>query len=141
MKIGIVSGYFNPLHAGHVEYINAAKKECELLFVIINSDYQRKLKGSKEFMDQYHREFIVGNLKSVDKTFISIDTDKTQCETLKHLRQLYPNDELSFMNSGDRKNENLNCSENYVCEQLKILAIVLDLPKIHSSSELLKGLE
>jgi len=140
MKIGIISGYFNPLHAGHVEYINAAKKECDKLIAIINSDYQRILKGSKEFMDEYHRSFIVANLKSVDETFISIDDDKTQCKTLRYFRELYPNDEILFMNSGDRKGDNLVCAENNVCKELKILAIVLDLPKIYSSSELLKKL-
>jgi cytidyltransferase-like protein len=140
MKIGIVSGYFNPLHAGHVEYINAAKNECEKLIVIINSDYQRKLKGSKEFMDENHRSFIVNNLKSVDETFISIDQDKTQCSTLRYFKTLYPNDELMFMNSGDRKGENLVTAESNVCKELKILEIILDLPKIYSSSELLKKL-
>ncbi len=140
MKIGIVSGYFNPLHAGHVEYINAAKKECDKLIVIINSDYQRKLKGSKEFMDESHRSFIVNNLKSVDETFISIDQDKTQCSTLRYFRDLYPNEELKFMNSGDRKGENLVTAESNVCKELKILEIILDLPKIYSSSELLKKL-
>jgi cytidyltransferase-like protein len=140
MKIGIISGYFNPLHAGHVEYINAAKKECDKLIAIINSDHQRMLKGSKEFMDQYHRSFIVENLKSVDETFISIDDDKTQCKTLRYFRELYPEDEILFMNSGDRKGDNLVCAENNACKELKILAIVLDLPKIYSSSELLKKL-
>lgn len=138
MKIGIVSGYFNPLHAGHVEYINAAKKECEKLIVIINSDHQRQLKGSKEFMDQYHRSFIVGNLRSVDETFISVDVDKTQCQTLRYFRLLYPDDVLMFMNSGDRKGDNLVSAESNVCKELKILEIILDLPKIYSSSELLK---
>lgn len=138
MKIGIVSGYFNPLHAGHVEYINASKKECDKLIVVINSDHQRKLKGSKEFMDENHRRFIVANLRSVDDTFISIDTDKAQCQTLKYLRQLYPNDELSFFNSGDRRGENLVRAETETCKEMNINEVVLDLPKIYSSSELLQ---
>ncbi len=45
----IVSGYFNPLHKGHIEYINTAKNLAEVLFVIVNNDHQRALKGSKEF--------------------------------------------------------------------------------------------
>lgn len=140
MKIGIVSGYFNPLHAGHIEYINAAKQQCDRLIVIINSDHQRQLKGSREFMDEYHRTFIVSNLKAVDDTFISVDDDKTQCQTLRYMRQQYPNDELFFMNSGDRKGTNLVTAESNVCKELKILEIILDLPKIYSSSELLKKL-
>ena len=136
--IGVVSGYFNPLHYGHVEYINAAKKNCNRLIAIINSDAQVALKGSKAFMDEIHRKKIVENLKSVDECLISIDSDKSQCETLKKIRKDNPNSTISFFNSGDRKAGNLAPSETRTCEENNIFEIVLDLPKIHSSSELLK---
>ena len=70
-KIGIVSGYFNPIHQGHIEYINAAKQDCDHLVVIVNNDYQVKLKGSTPFMDTRHRAFIVNSLQSVDEVFLS----------------------------------------------------------------------
>jgi len=135
--IGVVSGYFNPLHYGHVEYINAAKEKCDHLIAIINSDYQRTLKGSKEFMDENHRSKIISNLKSVDEVFVSIDKDKTQCETLKYLRNKYITQKIIFFNSGDRKGLNLVLAESDVCKQVGIEENILDLPKIYSSSELL----
>lgn len=135
--IGAVSGYFNPLHYGHVEYINAAKENCKVLIAIINSDAQVILKGSKRFMNEEHRMSIVKNLKSVDKCIISTDTDKTQCKTLKKIRAENPNSTIAFFNSGDRKAGNLAISESKACKDAGILEVVLDLPKIHSSSELL----
>ena len=51
-KAIIVSGYFNPIHKGHLEYFHNAKAISEELFVIVNSDLQRELKGSKEFQDE-----------------------------------------------------------------------------------------
>ena len=57
-KAIIVSGYFNPLHKGHIEYFLNPKKHGDRLFVIVNSDYQRKIKGSKEFMNEEERIFI-----------------------------------------------------------------------------------
>jgi len=140
IKIGIVSGYFNPLHYGHIEYINEARKNCHKLVAIVNSDYQRKLKGTKEFMDENHRSKIVANLKSVDEVMISIDKDKTQCETLKLLRDKYKLCELLFFNSGDRKIGNLVSAESETCKVLGIIEFILDLPKIYSSSELLEKL-
>jgi D-beta-D-heptose 7-phosphate kinase/D-beta-D-heptose 1-phosphate adenosyltransferase len=137
MTIGIVSGYFNPLHYGHVEYINAAKERSDRLICIVNSDYQVALKDSIPFMSEDHRAKILGNLKSIDEVFISIDKDRTQCESLKYLREKYPNDVLYFFNSGDRKGENLDLSESGVCEKLNIKLQILDLPKLYSSSDLL----
>ena len=49
-KAIIVSGYFNPLHKGHLELFQEAKERSDMLMVIVNSDLQRELKGSKEFM-------------------------------------------------------------------------------------------
>ena len=79
-KAIIVSGYFNPIHKGHLEYINNAKAMADELFVIVNSDHQRALKGSKEFQKEDERLFIVQNIKAVDKAIISIDKDRTVCK-------------------------------------------------------------
>ena len=79
----IVSGYFNPIHKGHLEYFNNAKDLADELFVIVNSDLQRALKGSKEFQKEDERLFIVQNIKAVDKAIISVDRDRTVCESIR----------------------------------------------------------
>jgi len=84
-KIVIVSGYFNLLHKGHLEYFINAKANGDLLFVIVNSDLQRALKGSKEFQKEDERLFIVQHIKEVDQAFLSIDQDRTVCKTLEKL--------------------------------------------------------
>jgi cytidyltransferase-like protein len=137
MKVGIVSGYFNPLHYGHIEYINEAKRHSDMLVCIVNNDRQVILKGARPFMDADHRRKILSNLKSVDEVFTSIDTDTTQCESLKYLKGAYPNDDLTFFNSGDRKGQNVDMSESDICGKIGIEVRILDLPKIYSSSELL----
>ena len=140
MIIGIVSGYFNPLHGGHIDYINGVKLQCKKLIVIVNNDFQVSLKGSIPFMDESHRKYIIENLKSVDKTVISIDKDSTVCESLKQLRLENSEDELLFFNSGDRKKETLDPIESKVCKELNIKEVVLNQPKVYSSSVLLNKL-
>ena len=136
--IGIVSGYFNPIHRGHLEYINAAKKECDFLVVIVNNDLQVELKGSKEFMDEEHRVEIVNNLKSTDMGIISIDNSPSVAKTIKFIRSLFPEEyhTFTFYNSGDRNPNATNSKEDIMCYQLGIKTKFLDLPKIYSSSEL-----
>ena len=71
-KIAIIaSGYFNPIHRGHLEFLNLSKKKGDILIVIVNNDHQRKIKGSKEFMKEDERVLIIENIKCVDKVYLS----------------------------------------------------------------------
>ncbi len=139
-EIGIVSGYFNPLHFGHIEYINGAKEKCIRLVVVVNNDYQVKLKKSRPFMDDVHRANIMHSIKGVDFSLISHDKDSTQCETLKYLKSLWPNERMAFFNSGDRDITTVDTSEQTLCKSLDIDFILLGQPKIYSSRDLLKNL-
>ena len=136
-KAIIVSGYFNPIHKGHIEYFNNAKDLADELFVIVNSDLQRKLKESKEFQKQEERLFIVENIKSVDKAFISVDSDRTVCESIKKIHKEFHSEfELGFANGGDQNNNSI--PEGPICRELKIQLIDGLGDKIQSSSWLLK---
>ena len=81
----IVSGYFNPLHKGHIELFHSAKSKGDELFVIVNNDYQRKLKGSKEFMLEEERCLIIKELSVTDIVVLSIDNDRTVIKTLEKI--------------------------------------------------------
>lgn len=136
-KAIIVSGYFNPLHKGHLELFEKAKVAGDELWVIINSDLQRELKGSKEFMDENERLIIVSAIKHVNKALISIDQDKTQCTTLGNLADKFGADfELYFANGGDQNNESI--PEVSVCREKGIRLLEGLGDKIQSSSWLLK---
>ena len=135
-KAIIVSGYFNPIHRGHIEYFQNAKANGGMLFVIVNSDFQRALKGSKEFQDENERVFIVESLKLVDKCFLSIDQDRTVVESIRFIYKHYANQfDLIFANGGDQNNN--ICAERFVCEELGIKLIDGLGEKIQSSSWLL----
>ena len=96
----IVSGYFNPLHKGHIEYFKLAKREGDALFVIVNNDFQRSLKGSKEFMLEDERILIVNELEIVDKTILSVDKDSS----LFGVNPILPKDNLKIINPVNEKN-------------------------------------
>jgi len=126
-----VSGYFNPLHIGHLRMIKEAKKLGNYLVVIVNNDRQIELKGSVLFMNEKDRAEIVGAIKWVDEAFISIDRDKTVCESLRKIRPHI------FANGGDRKKGNI--PEDKICEDLDIKMVNnVGGGKIRSSSILIK---
>ena len=101
----IVSGYFNPIHKGHIEYFQKAKNLADVLFVIVNSDYQRALKGSKPFQDETERLIIVDNIKAVDKVFLSIDKNRTVCDTIDKIFNDFNSEfDLYYANGGDQNN-------------------------------------
>ena len=127
MKIVVASGYFDPLHIGHIEYLELAKKIGDKLIVIINNDLQAKLKKGKSFMAEGDRMKIISSLKCVDETFLSIDSDQTQCKSLEKIKPNF------FVNGGDRKNNEIPESE--VCKRLNIKVVDNLGEKIRSSSE------
>ena len=137
LKAVIVSGYFNPIHKGHIEYFKNAKAFGDYLFVIVNNDMQRILKDSKEFQDESERVFIVENLRLVDKCFLSIDKDRTVIESIKMIFNQFGNNyQLAFANGGDQNNDTI--PERPICEKLGIDLIDGLGGKIQSSSWLLK---
>jgi len=135
-KAIIVSGYFNPLHKGHLELFEKAKAEGDELWVIINNDLQRELKGSKAFMDENERFLIVSAIKFVDKAIISIDKNKTQNETLSFIAdQNGQKFDIYFANGGDQYNKSI--PEKLICKQKGIILIDGLGDKIQSSSWIL----
>ena len=137
MKAVIVSGYFNPLHKGHLEYLNHAKAIADKLIVIVNNDHQRELKGSKAFQGEDERVIIISNLKAVDEVVLSIDQDRTVCDTIRHISEKFGKAyDLAFANGGDQSNEII--PELPVCEELGISLIDGLGEKIQSSSWLLE---
>ena len=135
-KAIIVSGYFNPIHKGHLDLFKKAKSLGDKLWVIVNSDFQRVLKGSKPFMDENERLIIIQSIKYVDYALISNDRDKTQCYTLQQFHDMFSDKyDLAFANGGDQNNDTI--SEREVCERLGIELLDGLGDKIQSSSWLL----
>ena len=129
-----ISGYFNPLHVGHINYITEAAKLGDSLTVIVNNDNQVRVKGSKPFMSDWDRAKIVENIKGVTRAVIAIDQDGSVCETLDYLKPSI------FANGGDRFEDNI--PETEVCERHRIKMLFnVGGEKVRSSSDILKNNE
>lgn len=107
MKRIIVSGFFNPLHGGHVDMIEGAKELGDWLIVIVNNDIHQMTKKGKIILDENNRARLMGSLKGVDEVIIGIDPEDPKwpsTKTLEFIADKYPDDELIFCNGGDRPN-------------------------------------
>ena len=129
-KIVCVSGYFNPLHYGHIEYFEKSKELGDKLIVIVNNDKQSILKKGKSFMPENERLKIIRSLRIVDMAVLSIDEDRTVCKTLESVRPDI------FTNGGDQSNDII--PEKDICEKLGIKLVDGMGNKIQSSSWLLE---
>ena len=127
-NIVAVSGYFDPIHVGHLEYLELAKKIGDYLIVIVNNDLQASLKKGKSFMNENDRVEIVSALRCVDEVFLSIDEDSSVCKSLEHIKPDI------FANGGDRKLDEI--PETKVMKKYNIKMVDGLGKKIRSSSDL-----
>lgn len=127
-KVVAVSGYFDPIHVGHLDYLEMSKKLGDKLVVIVNSNSQCVLKKGKPFMDEKDRVRIVAALNIVDDVFLSIDNDKTVCKSLEAIKPDI------FANGGDRSTSEV--PEFVICDKYNIEMIDGLGDKIRSSSSL-----
>lgn len=130
MKIVATSGYADPLHRGHIEYLKMAKDLGDFLIFILNNSKQAELKKGKEFMPLEDRWHVLRSIKYVDEVFISVDQDSTVCKSLSIIR---PN---IFAKGGDRFAGEI--PEKKICDALGIQIIDGLGEKIQSSSSLIK---
>lgn len=128
MKKVAVSGYFDPIHVGHLEYLRLAKELGDYLIVIVNNDYQCELKKGKSFMAEEDRVEIVKALGIVDEVFLAVDKDRSVCASLERLRPDI------FANGGDRSVGEI--PESKVMEKYNIKMVDGLGDKIRSSSSL-----
>ena len=131
MKIA-ASGYFDPVHIGHLEYLERAKALGNELIVILNNDEQCVLKKGACFMPELERKKILQKMRMVDKVFISIDTDESVCKSLEVIQPDI------FAKGGDRFANEI--PENQICKELNIRMVDGLGDKIRSSKDF-TGLE
>lgn len=143
MKVVIVSGWFNPLHGGHLDMIEAARKLGDKLIVIVNNDVQQILKKDKIILPEQNRMRLVAALRDVDEVILAIDQDYPVTKTLEKIVEQYAGDEIIFANGGDRVNPDaLPGPEATACERLGIKMVfgVGGMKKADSSTRINQAL-
>jgi cytidyltransferase-like protein len=140
-RVVVVSGYFNPIHSGHIDYLESAKEIGDYLIVIVNNDKQVELKGSVPFMNQEERVKIVSSLRCVNKAVVSIDDDPTVCQSIRKEYYSLQDDPffigMAFANGGDRKEGGV--PEDVLEEELGINMVYnVGGKKTQSSSKLIE---
>ena len=106
-KVVLVTGGFDPLHSGHIEYFKAARTLGDMLVVGINSDAWLERKKGRAFMPSTERVNIIQNLRQVDHCVLFDDSDCTAREAIRNAKMLYPNSQIVFANGGDRTADNI----------------------------------
>ena len=107
MKIVLVTGGFDPLHSGHIEYFKAAKQLGNLLIVGINSDEWLTRKKGRSFMPAVERKAIIENLHQVHRVIEFNDTDNSAVDAIRQVQEMFPRDKIVFANGGDRTKDNI----------------------------------
>lgn len=130
-KVVVASGYFNPIHKGHIEYLQKSRSLGDHLIVIVNNDDQVMMKKGAVLLTAADRVAVVSELRCVDSVIVSCDKDRSVCETLRQL----PHADI-FTNGGDQFNTTIPEAE--VCQELNIKLVDGLGEKIESSSDIVK---
>jgi cytidyltransferase-like protein len=107
MKVVLVTGGFDPLHSGHIEYFKAAKQLGDKLIVGLNSDEWLARKKGQPFMPLSERFVIVSSIDVVDEVIVYNDDDGSSSDAIRLVKIRHPNDEIIFANGGDRTSYNI----------------------------------
>lgn len=107
MKIVLVTGGFDPLHSGHINYFREARELGDMLIVGVNSDDWLIRKKSKPFMPWEERATIVAALHTVDRVINFNDDNGTAIDAIRKVKEIYPNRQIIFANGGDRTKDNI----------------------------------
>ena len=134
MKIVVTSGYFDPIHRGHIECLKLSKELANKigakLVVILNNDKQVSLKKGKPFMPLEDRKAVLESIKFVDEVFVSIDEERSVCKSIEAIRPDI------FTKGGDRFSTEVPEAE--VCKRLGVRIVDILGEKVQSSSDLIK---
>lgn len=139
-RVVVISGYFDPIHGSHCEYAANARKlagEDGLVYAIVNNDLQAYLKKSYRIVPENDRLVVLQSIKYVDKAFLSIDKDRTVCETIRMIYNTQEHKPTHVFNEGDQTNDK-PAPERSVCAELGIEMFYGQSPKTQSSSWIIK---
>ena len=106
-RVVLVTGGFDPIHSGHIDYFREAKRLGDILVVGVNSDSWLRRKKGREFMPSHERVQIIENLKMVDHCILFNDAEDHAIEAIRNVKTMYPNSEIIFANGGDRTQDNI----------------------------------
>lgn len=136
-RLVVVSGYFNPIHIGHVELLKSAKMLGDKLLVIVNNDKQQLLKKGKVIMNEEDRIVVTKAIRYVDDIILAIDEDNTVVKTLEEIAKNNTKYEILFANGGDRRSNKV-VPETAICENygIKMRFDVGGIEKLDSSSRI-----
>lgn len=136
-KVVVITGGFDPIHSGHIDYINAAKELGDILIVGVNSDEWLVRKKGRSFMPFEDRVSIIGALQNVDYAIPFNDRDNSAKDAIAWARKVYPDHTIIFANGGDRTSDNIP-EMDFVDDNIEFTFGVGGSDKKNSSSYLLQ---
>ena len=127
----MVSGGFDPVHAGHIRMIRDAAQYGDVIVIANSDDWLYRKKGFI-FMEYSKRIEVLNAIKGVILVDSVDDADGTVCKAIRRLKPTF------FANGGDRGRT--NTPEQAVCDEIgvKLLWAVGGEEKVDSSSDLAK---